>query len=346
VSRRGFTLIELLVVIAVIAVLIALLLPAVQSAREAARRAQCINNLKQIGIAIHNYEGSIGSFPLGTIAAAWPSDPKLSPGNYRWGALACLSPFVEQAGLFNALNFSFPLFGEPIPVLSSQVYPANRTGVNTMIGLFLCPSDRMDRLTTADGFLGGEGRQFAPTNYQFCCGSGSNGGDVTTADGVFREDVITRNADVTDGLSNTAFASESLLGIGGVRTFAVGSIYPDPNVLFASVSWNGSAVASVTPSTCLSPVSYSPNRLFTWADGSLSQGLYNHYYPPNSLNIDCIVGIRGVNDGWKAARSRHPGGANVLFGDGSVHFAKNSINAGVWTGMGTRAGGEVLSLDQ
>src|SRR5246127_4639233 len=103
---RGFPLIELLVVIAIIAVLIALLLPAVQSAREAARRAQCTNNLKQLGIAIHNYEGSIGSFPLGTIAAAWPSDPNLSQGNYRWGALACLTPFVEQAGLFNSVNFS------------------------------------------------------------------------------------------------------------------------------------------------------------------------------------------------------------------------------------------------
>jgi prepilin-type processing-associated H-X9-DG protein len=102
----------------------------------------------------------------------------------------------------------------------------------------------------------------------------------------------------------------------------------------------------VTATSCLSPVSYSPNRLFTWADGSLSQGLYNHHYPPNSLYIDCIVGISGVNDGWKAARSRHSGGVNVLFGDGSVHFVKNSINVTIWMGLGTRAGREVVSFDQ
>ena len=131
-----------------------------------------------------------------------------------------------------------------------------------------------------------------------------------------------------------------------MRTIAVGSILPDPNTLFASVGWQGSAAASVTPVTCLSPLSYSPNRLFTWADGSLSQGLYNHYYPPNSVRPDCIVGINGINHGWKAARSRHPGGANVLFGDGSVHFAKSSINPSIWAGIGTRAGGEIAPLDQ
>ena len=270
----------------------------------------------------------------------------MSQGNYRWGALACLTPYVEQAGLFDSLNFSFPLFGKSIPILSSQIFPANRTAVNTMVNTFLCPSDRMERLTTGDGFLGGEGRQFAPTNYQFCGGSGSDGGDVTTADGVFRQGVITRNQDVLDGLSNTAFTSESILGTGGVRTYAVGSILPDPNTLFASVAWQGSAAASVTPTTCLSPVSYSPNRLFTWADGSLSQGLYNHYYPPNFLHPDCIVGINGINHGWKGARSRHPGGANVLFGDGSVHFAKSSVNPSIWAGIGTRAGGEIAPLDQ
>ncbi|HEX3451505.1 MAG TPA: DUF1559 domain-containing protein [Isosphaeraceae bacterium] len=345
-NRRAFTLIELLVVIAIIAILIGLLLPAVQSAREAARRAQCTNNLKQIGIAVHNYEGSFGSYPLGTIIAIWPSDPALSQGNYRWGTLAFLTPFFEQTSVFNSLNFSFPLYGEPVPVLSSQVYPANRTSVNVMASLFLCPSDRMERLETADGFLGGEGRQFAPTNYQFCAGSGSGGGDVTVADGVFRVNVITRHQAITDGLSNTAFASESLLGSGGVRTILPNAGPFDPKVLFASVSWQGSAPLSITPTACANPISYSPNRLFTWADGSYSDGLYNHYYPPNTLLMDCIVGINGVNDGWKAARSRHPGGVNVLYGDGSVHNVKDSINSLVWAGIGTRAGGEVATDTQ
>jgi prepilin-type N-terminal cleavage/methylation domain-containing protein/prepilin-type processing-associated H-X9-DG protein len=344
--RRAFTLIELLVVIAIIGVLIALLLPAVQSAREAARRAQCTNNLKQLGIAIHNYEGPYRSYPLGTIAAVWAGDPTLSPGNYRWGALAFLTPFLEQTSVFDSLNFSFPLYGPGTTIPPGQIFPPNRTSVNTMVNLFLCPSDRMERLTTGDGFLGGTGREFAPTNYQFCAGSGSSGGDVTIADGSFRLNVITRPAEITDGLSNTAFTSESLLGSGGARTYLPGTVPLNPDVLFASVPWQGSAAASVTPTTCLQPAAYSPNRLFTWVDGSYSQGLYNHYYPPNSLNIDCIVGTAGVNHGWKAARSRHPGGANTLFGDGSVHFVKNSINAVIWAGIGTRAGGEIASFDQ
>jgi prepilin-type N-terminal cleavage/methylation domain-containing protein/prepilin-type processing-associated H-X9-DG protein len=344
--RRAFTLIELLVVIAIIAVLIALLLPAVQSAREAARRIQCTNNLKQLGIAIHNYQGSIGTFPLGTIAAAWPLDPTLSPGNYRWGALAFLTPFLEQTSVFNSLNFSFPMYGPATTTPPGQIYPPNYTSLNTMVTLFLCPSDRMERLTTADGFLGGTGRQFASMNYQFCAGSGSSGGDVTAPDGVFLENTVTWPQSVTDGLSNTAFTSESLLGSGGVRTVLPNAGFPDPNVLFASVTWQGTAVASVTSAACLNPVSYSPNRMFAWADGSYSQGLYNHYYTPNSTYLDCIVGFQGVNDGWKAARSRHPGGANVLYGDGSVHFVKNSINNLVWAGIGTRAGGEVATDTQ
>jgi prepilin-type processing-associated H-X9-DG protein len=257
-----------------------------------------------------------------------------------------LTPYLEQTSVFNSVNFSFPLYGEAVPVLSSQVYPANTTTVNVMVLEFLCPSDRMERLTIADGFLGGPGRQFAPTNYQFCSGSGASGGDVTTADGVFQQDLITRNQGVTDGLSNTAFTSESLLGSGGVRTITVGSVLPNPNVMFASVTWEGSAPASVNTTSCLQPVSYSPNRLFTWADGSLSQGLYNHYYPPNTRYLDCTCGIQGVNDGWKAARSLHPGGVNVLYGDGSVHFVKNSINNTLWMGIGTRAGGEIATADQ
>src|SRR5207302_7339209 len=101
----GFSLIELVVVIAIIGVLVALLLPAVQAAREAARRMQCTNNLKQLGIALHNYEGTITCFPLATIVAAWPGDPTLPVGNYRWGTLAYLTPFLEQTNVFNCLNF-------------------------------------------------------------------------------------------------------------------------------------------------------------------------------------------------------------------------------------------------
>jgi prepilin-type N-terminal cleavage/methylation domain-containing protein/prepilin-type processing-associated H-X9-DG protein len=344
--RSGFSLIELLVVISIIGVLIAMLLPAVQSAREAARRAQCMNNLKQQGIALHNYQTVYDGYPLGYIVSAWPVDPTLPPGNYRWGVLAYSTPFLEQTAVFNALNFSFPLFGQSVPVISSPVYPANRTAVNVMVSMFLCPSDRGQRLTTADGFLGAEGRQFAPANYHFCAGSGANAGDFSVADGVFRVNVMTRPSEITDGLSNTAFASESLTGEGGVRNYPPTAVVWSADLYISQVTWQGSPTTTVNPAACLNPTTVSPLRLFAWVDGTYNHGLYNHALTPNSRNPDCLVTFNSVTYGWKAARSRHPGGANVMFGDGSVRFAKNSVSASVWAGVATRAGGEVASLDQ
>ena len=141
--RRGFTLIELLVVIAIISVLIALLLPAVQSAREAARRLQCTNNLKQIGLALQNYEGTYGGYPPGFIVGIWPPDPALPAAYYRWGVLAFLTPYLEQTNVFNSLNFSFPIYSPTDPSTGfTPIFPANTTAVATLVGLFLCPSDQ------------------------------------------------------------------------------------------------------------------------------------------------------------------------------------------------------------
>jgi prepilin-type N-terminal cleavage/methylation domain-containing protein/prepilin-type processing-associated H-X9-DG protein len=353
VLRRGFTLIELLVVIAIIGVLISLLLPAVQSAREAARRMQCTNNLKQLGIALHNYEGTCLGFPPAAVTGLWPVDPTVPAAFYRWGVLAFLTPFLEQTNVFNALNFSFPLYLHTSTFPGTGIAPPNTTVVGTMVGLFLCPSDRMEKITTTDGFYGAAGRDFASSNYNFCAGDGANGGDITNPDGSFRINIMTRVAHVTDGLSNTAFGSESLLGSGGADTvpntpgaYSLNSY----DILFLNAHWQGTATASINLANCQAATSLSTERMGAWVDGTYTDGLYDHHYTPNSTFFDCITVLHdaqgnnlALSMGWKGARSRHPGGANVLFGDGSVHFMKNSIDGGTWAAIGTRAGGEVYS---
>jgi prepilin-type N-terminal cleavage/methylation domain-containing protein/prepilin-type processing-associated H-X9-DG protein len=330
-ERRAFTLIELLVVIAIIGVLVALLLPAVQAARGAARRVQCISNLKQIGIALHNYHTAQGRFPVGFAYAYQGVLPESSPLQYRWSVLAQLTPYLEQTSLFNALNFSFPIAHAPTgsPSAFWPYYPANTTAMATQVALFLCPNDGAPAPDPTSG----------PVNYAFCAGDGSNGGDATGANGAFILGQAMSVANLVDGSSNTVAASEQLLGIAGPYTQTTPRPTPSPWIRAVSRV----ATPPLTDAGCAASISgWLLNKGAGWWDGNYLNTLYNHYLPPNANRPDCIT---YHNPGWKAARSLHPGGVNTLFCDGRVQFIKDSINLNSWRALATRAGGEILSSD-
>ena len=330
-DRRGFTLIELLVVIAIIGVLIALLLPAVQAAREAARRAQCTNNLKQIGVALHNYHSALGSFPVGFLAPTGPVPAETSPQQYRWSALAQMAPYLEQDVLYHALNFAFPVAHKPTGDLSAfwPFYPANATAMGTKVATYLCPSDG------APAPLEGSG----PTNYTFCSGDGGNGGDAAGANGTFVLGPAITLADLGDGSSTTVAASEILLGIAGPYTVTSPSPRPHPYDRAVARVWS----APLDEASCASAGrGWMLHSGAGWWDGNYLNTLYNHHAPPNGREVDCVT---YHNPGWKAARSHHPGGVDSLFADGHVVFVKEAIAPSLWKALATRNGGEIVPGD-
>jgi prepilin-type N-terminal cleavage/methylation domain-containing protein/prepilin-type processing-associated H-X9-DG protein len=347
--RSGFTLIELLVVIAIIAALIALLLPAVQSAREAARRIQCTNNLKQFGLALHNYHEALQCFPFGKGAdymSVFPDAPMYA----RWSSHSQLLPYLEQGPLFNAINFAFPPEVPPIGAMGMGFMPvylnpnrANSTVSRIFISGFLCPSDPagpgIDDWRAGNSYFGNEGTWLCDA----CEQTPSTVAPGEFPRGPFYNRSCVRLASLTDGTSQTAFFSEKRRGQG----------ISDPR----GDMWMMDSTPSLalTYQTCTSldltmAMSLSSRLGATWAIGDMTCTTYNHVSGPNSrtcagMTPDMMMpGASMVNMAVQLPPSSyHPGGVNLLFGDGSVHYIKDTIALNVWRALSTRNGGEATS---
>ena len=350
--RRGFTLIELLVVIAIIAVLIALLLPAVQAAREAARRARCVNNLKQIGLAMHNYLSAVGTFPPGRF------NSHVAGNGNVWGAYSQMLPQMEQQALFNSANFS--LAPELEPSLASAA--ANSTLAATFLNALICPSDPSPAVAIAVS-----GENYASHNYDLNVGSGYPLMETFPAgfaspfagppNGVFFENRGVGPAEFLDGLSNTVAASET------VRSTSASTYATDPLRVFLVTGDNKTTGPPLTSdadyaSLCLAlartTTQYQATKGVRWHYGAPGHTMYNHRRPPNDPMPDCRGGLPHSDKSdpnWSnlslnvTARSNHPGGVNSLLADGHVLFIKNTISVATWQALGTRNGGEVPAAD-
>jgi len=337
--RRAFTLIELLVVIAIIAVLIALLLPAVQAAREAARRIQCVNNMKQLGLALHNYVSANNTLPPGRIWAPIPGSafPEIFSGAQNTTWFCMMLPLIEQGALANSFNFSLGAEGVPGGGLNSVMgFFANSTVSSTKIASFQCPSDRQNQFQVNPGYQGGllSTFMFTKGNYAVSWGNTNWGGRLGSSlsgqylRSAFGHDGNITLASITDGTSNTVFIGEVLQGaLNDIR-----------GVMWSSISGGGSFMTRFTPNGTKDFLNLQSGGDFLNND----PGLFCTSEPVQQL--PCVPQA-GDSDAFAGSRSRHAGGVNVGFGDGSVRFIKSSINPVTWIGLNTISGGEVISSD-
>jgi prepilin-type N-terminal cleavage/methylation domain-containing protein/prepilin-type processing-associated H-X9-DG protein len=325
VQRRAFTLVELLVVIAIIGILVGLLLPAVQSARESARRASCTNNMKLLGLALHNYHDTHRAFPAGSMSSAtWGPSP-----------LVYILPFIEQASLREIYQES------QTSGATSGISTANDTAGSVRLSIFICPSERDRGLRTVLGWA----------NYH------SNHGTwvyVNGWDGVFGPNFpaggkqgkgFVRMNEVTDGLSNTAAFGEVCLAppTPGPPSHNKTDCFESAGVTSTTTAAARAAFQVQNWQTAAYAGGWSPPwrwRGYPWREGSIWRNGYNHLLPPNNA---CW---RPNGDWWQLvtpASSYHPSGVNVTMCDGSVRFVSESVEAFVWEAAGSRGGGESAS---
>jgi prepilin-type N-terminal cleavage/methylation domain-containing protein/prepilin-type processing-associated H-X9-DG protein len=381
-DQRGFTLIELLVVIAIIGVLIALLLPAVQAAREAARRAQCTNNLKQIGLGLHNYHSTHNAFPPGRMNPDWLVNGAPVTSNYTSYNGVDSSPtpgvwtgfysvhchilnFMEQVNAYNAMNFSAPntarMYVNGTGASTKQILNANFTAFALAQNAFLCPSDPN---STGGGI--------SENNYRYNFGGSTtdqgafdwnnNNDRSTTGNGAFTIGSALSVANIVDGVSNTVFYSEVDKGTGqnmattlpgrtdqitSPNRQTTGAVDADAHM----VSCSSPAARIVSSFNFSGPGRFLPGSDFSdgWPFAWYFATMYNHVAPPNWKGFNCgmasaITDVPGEH-AIIAPRSSHPGGVNSLMGDGSVRFIKDSVSTQTWRALGTRAAGEAISAD-
>ena len=325
-KKRGFTLIELLVVIAIIAILIALLLPAVQQAREAARRTQCKNNLKQIGLALHNYESTHSILPAGTFnGGATPNNSSPIP---------MILPFIEQGNAYGLFDFNADLNGAVV----------NQAARQQNMAMFNCPShpNVAPFIRTGTQCPNGCGT----TTYAQSLGNNAN---YASNNGPFGRRYGAKFRDFTDGLSNTALFGEIRLGPsnGASATPAIQSVtdpfYYNSATALPFGTWDASATGdTIAVAQCDNAAT--PNYLYRgkqYYRGVVVTTYYSHTLTPNSIRHDCIRET-GLDRAHLATRSYHVGGAQIVLGDGAVRFASDNIDSNIWRAVGSKGDGEVI----
>ncbi|WP_449289961.1 DUF1559 family PulG-like putative transporter [Novipirellula galeiformis] len=330
---RGFTLVELLVVIAIIGVLVGLLLPAVQAAREAARRMQCSNNLKQLGLAAHNYHDTFQAFPPYRQKAGNPSALDFQ----GYGPLISLLPFIEQQALYDQIKTVSRDFYLPIsPTVDNVV-------ANTPLAAFSCPSNLPFPSASVRG------------SSSYSVSAGSNIGwtiDESRRNGVFGMDIPTKFAMITDGTSNTIMLGEHLTGDGDDGT------YRQKTDLVRAQPWTANESTQQGPITDAQLEAYgqacaagSNNHTsyygYRWGRPVFIYTVFNTVAPPNWKHPSCMPCTTcgaGDSKGVFPARSRHPGGVHHVLADASVRFVTETINLQLYHGLGSRNGSEVVTL--